>query len=290
MLIKQSPQCTIDALKRRLMATLSASVGNDEARAMATEILCYRFDCDAVHLVINGDRVVEPQTVAWAEDCAARVVAGRPLQYVLGTAWFAGRRFAVDDNVLIPRPETAQLTDVIIDACRGRKDLRVLDLGTGSGCIAVTIALGLKFADVTAIDISEAALSVAAANAAAHRARVHFKKADMLDAASLPDGVFDVIVSNPPYIADSERDGMDARVRDHEPCGALFVPDADPLLFYKAVSAYALRHLVAGGLLFFEINSLFADRTRKLLEAQPWASVEVGRDYKGNLRFAICRL
>lgn len=208
----------------------------------------------------------------------------RPIQYIFGKAWFHGHEFSVDASTLIPRPETEELVDLIIDENRG-SDLRVLDIGTGSGCIAVSLALGLRFPTVDAIDISDRALSVARGNASRLRARVDFRRADILTAKPV-DNSYDIIVSNPPYIADSELRSMAANVVDYEPHSALFVPDSDPLRFYRAITAYARHALADGGRLYFEINSRFPDEMRALLLEHGFVDIDIRRDIQGLYRFA----
>lgn len=208
----------------------------------------------------------------------------RPIQYIFGKAWFHGHEFSVDSSTLIPRPETEELVDLIIDENR-RTDLRVLDIGTGSGCIAVSLALGLRFPAVDAIDISDRALTVARGNASRLRARVDFRCDDILTAK--PDDChYDIIVSNPPYIADSELRSMAANVVDYEPHSALFVPDSDPLRFYRAITAYARRALADGGRLYFEINSRFPDEMRALMSEYGFVDIDIRRDMQGLYRFA----
>jgi release factor glutamine methyltransferase len=164
----------------------------------------------------------------------------------------------------------------------------VLDIGTGSGCIAIALSRALKFAEVEGIDISDAALAVARENAENMRTKVHFEHADALNLVSKPD-TYDVIVSNPPYIAESERADMEARVYAYEPESALFVPDNNPLIFYKAIAEFAIESLRQKGRLYFEINPIFTNRLREMLSAIGFSEVEIVRDYRGNLRFAICQ-
>ena len=279
---------TVTELKKMITGSLAEHVGAAEAEAMCREIVRYLLGYEPVDAVINGAREILPQTAERASAIVARVVAGEPLQYVLGSAWFMGMELSVSPAVLIPRPETSQLVDIITDQWRGRSDLRVLDIGTGSGCIAIALARALPFAQVDATDVSAAALEVAAANARALKARVSLRLED-ITTAEPQESSYGIIVSNPPYIAMRERAGMDARVYDHEPSGALFVPDADPLVFYRAIARYAATALAHDGALYFEINPLFVTQLRAMLGAEGFSHVDIQRDYKGNLRFAVCR-
>jgi release factor glutamine methyltransferase len=279
---------TVTELKQYICNTLSAEVDADEATAMMREIFRAVRGYSPTDIVIYGHREVSADTEARVREAVQRVVDGEPLQYVLGTAYFMGMELRVTPATLIPRPETSQLVDRIVDDMGKRADLRVLDIGTGSGCIAIALARALKFADVNALDISDDALAVAAGNAAAQRASVCFAHGDALSLAAEPDG-YDVIVSNPPYIAESERADMEARVYAHEPATALFVPDADPLLFYRAIARFAAASLRSGGRLYFEINPLFVNQLREMLSAEGFANVDTVRDYRGNIRFAICQ-
>ena len=223
------------------------------------------------------------------ENMMRRLEQGEPVQYVLGEAWFCGRRFHVEPGVLIPRPETEMLVEwglgeaPLYPPRRGKNVLDVLDIGTGSGCIAISLALGLPSASVVAWDVSDAALRIARANAEQLGAEVSFVKQDALAA---PDDIarWDVIVSNPPYVCASEAAQMEPHVLEHEPREALFVPDNDALLFYRAIARYACRALKPGGRLFFEINPLYAAELFSLLKSMGFAEVELRDDQFGKCR------
>jgi release factor glutamine methyltransferase len=192
-----------------------------------------------------------------------RINAHEPVQYILGEAHFFGRQFAVDQSVLIPRPETEALADEALRLMHGRKGMgTALDIGTGSGCIAITLALGSTF-NVTAIDKSAAALKVAGENATRLKAAVKFVQHDFLADRKLP-GTWDLMVSNPPYVRRSEALHMKANVKDYEPHLALFVPDDDPLIFYKAIANYAREALQPDGVILAEVNEFLALETRDL--------------------------
>lgn len=276
---------TVDSLYRGIIAEMTPSVGADEARSAADIIFEDVLGYDRVKRVTSGDRMLEDFTVAHVDDIVRRFTGGEPLQYVIGRARFYGLDFKVTPAVLIPRPETAGLVDEIVADADGRSDLRVLDCGTGSGCIAIALARNLRFPTVDAIDISDDALAVARGNAADMGVKVNFMHGDMLALKAPSSPVYDIIVSNPPYICDMERKEMEARVLDYEPSQALFVPDDDPLRFYRAVAGYAVRALKPSGRLYFEINPLYVSQLRTMLAALGFGDVVVTRDYKGNYRF-----
>lgn len=244
----------LDELHHRLRAQLAMC---DEPRALCRILLEDVAGITPVTLLANPERDIPDFMVDKLVGMAQRVAGGEPVQYVVGNAHFCGLKLEVNPAVLIPRPDTALLIDLIVERMRGRKDLRVLDLATGSGCIAIALSRALPFAQVTAIDISAEALDVARRNAARLKAPVRFIQGDIL--TSLPQHQqWDLIVSNPPYVLQSEAAAMEPRVLDHEPHLALFVPDADPMRFYTPIDQYARRHLAPGGMLAFEINPLAA--------------------------------
>lgn len=219
-----------------------------------------------------------------------RLRQGEPIQYVLGNAMFAGRSFHVAPGVLIPRPETETLCQwVEEDFCRPFCGLlppapkRLLDVGTGSGCIAITLALDIPNTDVSAWDISPDALLIARHNAHSLGAKVNLQLHDALHATD--GGPWDAIVSNPPYICEQERKDMQDNVLNHEPQEALFVPDDDPLLFYRAIALYARERLERGGSIYFETNPLYTDDTAQMLESIGFRKIEKREDPFGKLRF-----
>lgn len=211
----------------------------------------------------------------------------RPIQYIFGTAYFHGHNFHVDGSTLIPRPETEELVDMIIKDNPG-SDLSVLDCGTGSGCIAISLAIGMRFANVEAIDISEDALKVASGNAVALKAKVRFGKQDILDMPQVSEK-YDIIVSNPPYIGECERLSMDSNVLDYEPDTALFVPDNDPLVFYRKIAEFGVTALKPGGRIYYEINSRFPEEMRSMMMKLGYRDISVIRDMQGLYRFLIAR-
>lgn len=258
-----------------------------EVQAMIRIICEDIFNYDQVDVALRQESELPEFAPQRITDIIARLRRHEPLQYIVGSARFHGHKFRVTPATLIPRPETEQLVDLIVDE-NPESDLRVLDMGTGSGCIAISLARALKFAQVDALDISRDALEVARANAASLKVRVRFFESDML--APQPPARYDIIVSNPPYVCWSERDAMDRNVKDYEPGQALFVPDSDPLMYYKAIAPYAAQSLERGGQLYLEINQRFGNEVKQLLESAGMDGVRIIEDSYGKVRFAAaCR-
>lgn len=219
-----------------------------------------------------------------------RLKRNEPVQYVLGEVWFAGRKFKVNKNVLIPRPETEELVNWVLKESQKPKvkSQNILDVGTGSGCIPITIKKKLPLARITAIDVCSEALFTATENAIEHDVEVDFILLDFLDEekwAAL--GQFDSIVSNPPYVKQSEKDTMHVRVKEFEPDLALFVPDNDPLLFYRKLSDFSLKHLKPGGSLFVEINEALGDTVVDLFMSAGFKNIELKKDMQGKDRMVM---
>jgi len=215
----------------------------------------------------------------------------RPIQYITGETEFYGLKFKVDENVLIPRPETEELVEQILIECKLKGEgFRVLDIGTGSGCIAVTLAKHLPGAEVFALDISEKALEVAKQNAEKNQVKVHFFLYDILKDEAFPvDDPFDCIAGNPPYVTMKEKAAMSKNVLDYEPHRAIFVPDENPLLFYERIADFARNRLKENGTLYFETNSLYGQAAAKMLEDKNFRSIKLLKDISGNDRILICR-
>ncbi len=267
----------------QLRSGLAGVAGAQEVQAMIRVICEDVFNYDQVDVALRQESELPEFAQERITDIIARMRRQEPLQYVVGSARFHGHRFKVTPAVLIPRPETEQMVDLIIDE-NTASDLRVLDMGTGSGCIAISLARALKFAQVDALDVSRDALAVARENAAALKVKVRFFESDML--LPQPSANYDIIVSNPPYVCWSERETMERNVKDYEPGQALFVPDNDPLLFYKAIVPYAARSLERGGRLYLEINQRFGNEVKRLLQDNGFDEVRIIEDSFGNTRFA----
>lgn len=267
----------IAGLRSTITQRLAVTQGPAEARAMERIITEELMGLTPAQAFANPERIVPDFIVNKAQRIIDEVEAGCPLQYLLGHARFMGMDFCVNPSVLIPRPETEMLVDMIVNRYKDIADLRVLDIGTGSGCIAISLARSLKFAQVTAIDISAPALDTARRNAQHLGAKIEFRQADILNLADL-DGNWDIIVSNPPYILQREKQSMALNVKAHEPHQALFVPDNDPLKFYSPTIEYWRKHRNEGGSLWFEINPLCATM---------YSDAEILRDQYGRKRFAV---
>lgn len=278
----------LDELRRATVKRLEEVYPRGEALWLWREMLMRIKGWGQVELAINAGDEVSEYLQRKVEKVTERLLRKEPVQYIFGMAEFYGLQLKVTPDVLIPRPETAEMVDMIVKWADGRTDLRVLDLCTGSGCIAVALARNLKFAQITAIDLSSKALAVAAENAKALKVKVNLNLGDALQLKDETSPKYDIIVSNPPYIAESERASMDSNVVDHEPQMALFVPDSDPLRFYHAIARYAMTALVSGGVLYFEINPLYAIRLREELQQQGWDDVVVEADMQGLNRFIHC--
>lgn len=281
---------TIQGARRWMCERLSPLTGPDEARWMARVALESVTGKSQVDLLIDADKPLGEFRRERIAAIVERLLRHEPLQYILGEARFHGMDLKVTPATLIPRPETEQLVDIITDDADGRADLAVLDVGTGSGAIAIALSRTLRFARVEGVDISEQALEVARENARALRARVEFDVCDILRSAP-PATPYDIIVSNPPYIAPDERADMEPRVLDYEPHTALFVPQDDPLLFYRAIARGATDGwLKPGGRLYFEINPRFYGELKRMMLSLGLQDVEILADMYRRNRFLRCRL
>lgn len=269
---------------RELWRTLEPLYGNGEARAVTDYMLDVCFGLSKADILCGAVEEMTAEKTVELNKIFNRLTKGEPVQYVLGRAEFCGRWFNVRPGVLIPRPETEELCAWITADSKASASPKVLDIGTGSGCIAITLQLDMPESKVTAWDISADALDVARENAQQLGANVNFVKLDALNAK--PEGEWDVIVSNPPYICEKEKKDMAVNVLEHEPHTALFVPDADPLLFYRAITRLAVQTLSKGGRLYFEINPIYADDTCRMMRAEGMTAVELRSDMYGKQRMA----
>lgn len=235
-----------------------------------------------IHRLTNPEQELTIEQFKLWEKAIDQLKNAVPIQHIIGFTEFFGRKFLVNKNTLIPRPETEELVALISNDHRGLSNLSVLDIGAGSGCIAISLALELDHSIIESWDISKDALIIAEQNNANLKARVIFGHVDAL--GEWPTKKWDIIVSNPPYIPESEWSSMHQNVTKHEPKTALFVPDHDPLLFYKHISDRASTHLKKDGKLYFEIHEKFGEETKLMLDAKGFRDIQIIQDLNGKNR------
>ena len=270
-------------LVRQIREALHGNYTDAEAQSLAKMLLVEVFGFSTLELYGGKDRGFSEKEQELLSDIVCRLQNHEPIQYIIGRETFMGLVFNVNENVLIPRPETQELVNWILEDHRSDEGCKILDIGTGSGCIPVSLAHFMSGAEVEAWDISDGALDVARRNANQNEVKVLFRKQNVFEA--LPsESYYDVIVSNPPYITEKEKVDMEAHVLDWEPSIALFVPDTDPLLFYRKIAELGLDMLVAGGALYFEINRAYGEMMRTMLEDMGYNNVELRKDMFGNDR------
>lgn len=259
-----------------------------EASAIADWVMETLTGSDKTERMMYKNNAITSAEEEQLRNYASRLLRHEPVQYVLGEAWFCGLKFYVDEHVLIPRPETEELVEWIISNCRFPVDtLSILDIGTGSGCIPVSLKRRIRKATVSALDISEEALVVARKNALKLGAEVGFIQVDILNPQNWPSiPASDIIVSNPPYIPENNKASMDPNVLEYEPHTALFVPDNDALLFYKAIAELGKTKLNKEGLLFFEIHEDLGKAVTDLLETEGYTA-EIKKDIQGKDRMVM---
>lgn len=246
-------------------------------------------------LSLQPDLIISKEHERTMFEALSKLKLNRPVQYILGETTFMDLELHVDENVLIPRPETEEMVRWILEDCqaepfdsdqdmlRRSADLKILDIGTGSGCIAISLAKNLPTTKVFALDISEEAIQVAKKNTKRNEVEITFIKGDILEELNI-DEKFDIIVSNPPYVREFEKKEMSKNVLEHEPGLALFVSDENPLRFYKSIVAFANRNLNPNGALYFEINQYLAEETQQLLDVNNFQDIELRKDIFGKNR------
>ncbi len=280
---------SLQSLYKNSVLKLNAIYSVEETRAMADRLFEHFLNLTPVQRVMAGSSNANSEAVNLIEQAIDKLLLHVPLQYVTGKAFFMEMEFSVNPSVLIPRPETEELVSLILKDLSGRKahqNLRILDIGAGSGCISVALKHNLPEAKVIAIDISEEALAVAMKNAETNITEVEFLKINILDDTQW--GVlqqFDLIVSNPPYVTNSEKVLMQSNVLYNEPHIALFVPDNDPLVFYRCIMNFAKTKLVEGGTIWLEINEAFGQQLLFLFGNDMFSKRELLIDMFGKYRF-----
>ncbi|MCR5697427.1 MAG: peptide chain release factor N(5)-glutamine methyltransferase [Marinilabiliaceae bacterium] len=274
---------TFDSVRKEISEQLSPEYGT-ESVSLARNLLCDYYDISFTQLILNANQSIGVNDYESLCCYVERLKRYEPLQYIIGHTQFCGLRFEVNSSVLIPRPETQQIVDLVSERLIGTES--VLDIGTGSGCIPIAIKKRKPNARVSAVDVSKEALAVAKRNSIQNGVEVNFVKCDIL--REMPQGEYEIVVSNPPYVCDEERSDMQKNVLDYEPSLALFVPNNNPLLFYREIARKCMSGLLKpNGYLFFEINERFGMETEEMLRGMDYKRVEVVKDYCNKDRFVV---
>jgi release factor glutamine methyltransferase len=292
----------IKNLKSYFFSELQTVQEDSEIESFFFILLEYLHNLKRIDISLNPDFEVSEADLEKWNSIISELKTEKPIQYITGEAWFYGYRFEVNENTLIPRPETEELVEWIIESTKleaGSEKLNMLDIGTGSGCIPISLKKEIPNVIVSAIDVSEKALEVARTNALDNEVEVYFILQNILeidDLNELPTSnfqlptQFDIIVSNPPYVRNLEKQEIKKNVLDYEPHLALFVEDTDALLFYRKIAQLALTSLTPNGKLFFEINQYLAKETVALLENLGFKNIELRKDFVGNDRMICCEV
>lgn len=279
----------ISDLKSNFKKTLSELYPSEEIQSFFNILSEKYLNLSRIEIALNRDRRLTATEAEKFQKAILRLQNHEPIQYIIGETEFYGLPFKVNTHTLIPRPETEELVEWILSGFPPSGARGILDIGTGSGCIAISLAKNLPNAKISALDISEEALKIAEANAKLNKVEIDFFQTDILAAETLPKQ-YDVIVSNPPYVRELEKKQMQQNVLKYEPHSALYVKDEDPLLFYRAISRLAKNHLNPGGKLFFEINEYLAYEMTELLKAAGFKNIEIKKDIYGKDRMLKCKI
>jgi len=268
---------------------LTGLYGKEEALSLLNLLIQHFFGLSRVDQALQNDfRLTETELLKF-HFAVKELKKEKPVQYIVGETYFYGLPIKVNPSVLIPRPETEQLTELIIEKNKNRNGLRVLDIGTGSGCIALALKKFLPESKITALDISQQALETAKLNSEINGLSINFVQSDILDKKAMESmETFDLIVSNPPYVTETDKNRMKKNVTDYEPSTALFVKNDDPLIFYHAIADFALQKLNDQGQLWLEINELFGNKIHQLLAKKGFRNINVRKDLFGKDRFVSC--
>ncbi|MGM0566372.1 MAG: peptide chain release factor N(5)-glutamine methyltransferase [Bacteroidota bacterium] len=272
---------TIEAWKNESVKKLEELYPPEEALNITKILVEAVTGLNKASQVLSKHNIIDKENLTALNEAMTRLLNHEPLQYVLGQAWFYGLDLHVMPGVLIPRRETEELVDWVVQYCK--PGIRVLDIGTGSGCIPLAVKTVWPDSEITAWDVQEKAVEVTRKNARKYGMDIKIEKKDIFSASKHP-GKWDIIVSNPPYVTNAEKSRMRPNVLDYEPETALFVEDTNPLVYYKTIAGFALNHLAEGGLLFFEINEHYPEETLKLLKEAGFADTELRRDMQGKPR------
>ncbi|OBQ56728.1 peptide chain release factor N(5)-glutamine methyltransferase [Tamlana sp. s12] len=263
-------------IQKKFHAELDSLYATEEVNSFFYTLIDVFYKVSRIDLAMDTELSIDDDEPI--EKALNQLIKHKPIQYIIGETEFYGLPFKVNKNVLIPRPETEELVEWILKHKKEDETLNILDIGTGSGCIAISIAKHLKNASVYALDISEKALEVAKGNALLNDVHVEFINADILTIDSIKDLKFDIIVSNPPYIREKEQRLMKPNVLENEPHLALFVKDDNALQFYKAITEFSVHNLVENGELLFEINEFLGNEMIRLLQKHQFSNIELKQD------------
>jgi release factor glutamine methyltransferase len=290
----------IKNLKAHFFSELQTIHEDSEIESFFFILTEYLHHLKRIDISLNPDFEVSETDLEKWNSIISELKTEKPIQYITGEAWFYGYRFEVNENTLIPRPETEELVEWIIESTKleaGSKKLNILDIGTGSGCIPISLKKEIPNSNVFSVDVSEKALEMAKKNAVDNEAEVHFILQNILEIDNLKQLPtsnfqlqFDIIVSNPPYVRNLEKQEIKKNVLDYEPHLALFVEDTDALLFYRKIAELALTGLSPNGKLFFEINQYLGKETVELLENLGFKNIELRKDFVGNDRMICCEV
>jgi release factor glutamine methyltransferase len=280
---------TLKDIRKHLNNELKSIYPENEITAITNLILKTQFGFDWLHLLIDSNQNVSTQTINNIVSICLELKTGKPIQYILGQTEFYNCTIKVNNETLIPRPETEELVDLVIKENPNFKG-RIVDMGTGSGCIAIALKKYMPGAEVTGLDISEGSLEMASANAILNNVVVSFIKEDILKFDPRKTYRTEILISNPPYVLESEKQFMRTNVIDFEPHNALFVSDDDPLLFYKAILKISEEILIPGGKIYFEINETKGREMDRLLQANRYSEVKIINDINGKNRIIKGRL
>ncbi|QKG80345.1 peptide chain release factor N(5)-glutamine methyltransferase [Tenuifilum thalassicum] len=279
---------TLSDILKIISQKLEGVFNADEIQSLKKLIVESILDIPYHSVFLNPNDEVKPEKLKEFDRVLTDIIAGQPVQYAIGYTHFFDLKIKVNPSVLIPRPETEELVSLVVKENR-TKTPTILDIGTGSGCIALALANTIPDSRVTGIDISDDALTLARENAELNGLNVSFIKSDIFNPLALNNLHFDIIVSNPPYVRESEKPLMKSNVLDHEPHLALFVPDEKPLIFYEAIVNFAFNHLNRDGQLYLEINEALGNEVSELLKSNGFNDVRILNDFRDRVRFAVAK-
>lgn len=270
----------LQQFKKDFFKDLENKYPTTEIQSFFNILIEFKLNLSRVEAALQGDYNIENNNLEYLKKAISQLQNNTPIQYITGQTEFYGLTFNVNENVLIPRPETEELVNWIVKDFKSKTNIKILDIGTGSGCIPITLAKELPSAKVSAIDISKEALTTAKSNTVLNNVEVNFIEKDILNTSKLLSN-FDVIVSNPPYVRELEKKQMQQNVLAHEPHLALFVKNENPLLFYEKIAELASQNLNQNGALYFEINEYLGKETAALLASKGFENIELKKDFFG---------